>query len=121
MLSKHKQEKEVAQQASISWLKLVDLEEYGNSWERTAEYFRNVVTKERWQGQLTSFRMPLGKVLNRSVKSWKYRTALPGAPDGQYIVIQYRTSFEQKKRAVETVTPMKEKDGKWSVSGYYIK
>ena len=31
------------------------------------------------------------------------------------------TSFQNKKSAVETITPMKENDGKWRVSGYYIK
>lgn len=48
-------------------------------------------------------------------------TSLPGAPDGEYVVIQFETSFEKKKSSLETVTPMKEKDGAWRVSGYYIK
>jgi len=55
------------------------------------------------------------------VISKKYMTSLPGAPDGEYVVIQYKTSFENKKDAVETVTPMKDEDGVWRVSGYYIK
>jgi hypothetical protein len=29
--------------------------------------------------------------------------------------------FENKKAAIETVTPMHDKDGKWKVSGYYIR
>jgi ribosomal protein S17E len=37
------------------------------------------------------------------------------------VIIQYDSSFENKKSAVETVTPMLDKDGKWRVSGYYIK
>jgi hypothetical protein len=45
---------------------------------------------------------------------------LPGAPDGEYVVIQYETSFEKKAFAIETVTPSFEKDGIWRVSGYYI-
>ena len=36
------------------------------------------------------------------------------------VVIRYRTAFENKQAAVETVTPMRE-DGEWKVSGYYIK
>jgi hypothetical protein len=47
--------------------------------------------------------------------------SLPGAPDGEYVVIQYRTSFENKNDAIETVTPMKDTDGTWRVSGYYVK
>ncbi|MEW6584469.1 MAG: DUF4019 domain-containing protein, partial [Nitrospirota bacterium] len=54
------------------------------------------------------------------VKSKKYATSLPGAPDGEYVVIEFETSFENKKSAVETVTPMMD-SGKWRVSGYYIK
>jgi len=29
--------------------------------------------------------------------------------------------FEKKKAAVETVTPMMDRDGTWRVSGYFIK
>ncbi|HWN92533.1 MAG TPA: DUF4019 domain-containing protein, partial [Verrucomicrobiae bacterium] len=46
---------------------------------------------------------------------------LPGAPDGEYVVIQYETAFENKASAVETITPMLDKDGSWRISGYYIK
>jgi len=35
-------------------------------------------------------------------------------------VIMYDTQFENKKSAVETITPMLDKDGKWRVAGYLI-
>lgn len=70
---------------------------------------------------LHATRDPLGKLVSRKLKSADYKTSLPGAPDGQYVVIQYETSFEHKQSALETVTPMLDKDGKWRVSGYYIK
>ena len=63
----------------------------------------------------------MGKVILRKLDSQKYMTSLPGAPDGEYVVIQYKTKFENKKSAVETITPMLDNDGKWRVSGYYIK
>ncbi len=37
------------------------------------------------------------------------------------MVIEYSVSFAGKPEAVETVTPMKDPDGHWRVSGYYIK
>jgi len=37
------------------------------------------------------------------------------------VVIQFDSSFEHKQTAVETVTPMLDTDGKWRVSGYFIK
>jgi Protein of unknown function (DUF4019) len=70
---------------------------------------------------VTAVRSPLGKVISRKLKLKQYATSLPGAPDGKYVVIQFETSFEKKKSSVETITPMKEKDGTWRVSGYYIK
>ena len=66
-------------------------------------------------------RRPLGNTLYRELKSYKYFTSLPGAPDGEYVVIQYKTRFENKEFAIETVTPMFDKDSSWRVSGYYIK
>ena len=65
-------------------------------------------------------RRPLGRFVSREVISAEFRTSLPGAPDGQYVVIQYRSAFEQKQAAVETVTPMVD-GGDWKVSGYYIR
>jgi hypothetical protein len=49
-----------------------------------------------------------------------YTETAPGAPDGEYVIILFDTSFENKKSAVETVTPMMD-GGTWRVSGYYIK
>jgi hypothetical protein len=79
------------------------------------------VTREKWQASMKAARMPLGKLKSRKLLSADYRTSLPGVSDGQYVVIQYKISFEKKAEAVETITPMKEKDGSWRVSGYYIK
>jgi len=110
-----------ALEASDMWLKLSDSGRYSESWETAAEFFKNAIGKEQWNQSLNAVRKPLGKVIKRSVQSKQYATSLPGAPDGEYVVIQYETSFEKKKSSIETVTPMLEKDGKWRVSGYYIK
>ena len=114
--------KEAAAKASaLEWLQRVDEEAYADSWDSAAKYFKNAVNKEQWVQMLRTVRAPLGKLLSRVPKRMAYRTSLPGAPDGQYVVIQFSTSFENKKSAVETVTPMLDADGKWRVSGYYIK
>jgi hypothetical protein len=84
-------------------------------------YFKNAITKERWVNAMKSARTPLGAVRVRKLKSARYTKTLPNAPDGEYVVIQYDTSFENKGSAVETITPVFDKDGKWHVSGYYIK
>jgi hypothetical protein len=103
------------------WLRMIDEEKYAESWKDAAELFRNAVSQQQWEQSLQAVRKPLGKLLKRTIKSKTYMTSLPGAPDGEYVVIEFATSFERKKAAVETVTPMMDKDGKWRVSGYYIK
>ncbi|MCK5225926.1 MAG: DUF4019 domain-containing protein, partial [Planctomycetes bacterium] len=103
------------------WLKLIDDADYSKSWEKAAEYLKNVVGKEQFQKSVESVRRPLGKVISRKVKSKNYTRQLPGASDGEYVVLEFDTSFENKSAAIETVTPMLDKDGIWRVSGYYIK
>ena len=112
---------DLAQTSAQAWLALTDAGKYPESWQGAAAYFKSAVTQTKWVDALTAVRTPLGKVLSRKLKSATYKTTLPGAPDGEYVVIQYDTSFENKKEAVETITPMLDKDGKWRVSGYYIK
>jgi hypothetical protein len=98
----------------------VDAGAYGQSWEKAAAYFKVAVQKTQWNQTATAVRGPLGAVVSRSLKSATYVTSLPGAPDGEYVVIQFSSSFQNKAAATETVTPMLDKNGQWRVSGYYI-
>ncbi len=107
--------------AANAWLSLVDGEKYAESWEEAAQFFKGAVQKEQWIQTMQSGRKPFGKNISRELKSKSYRTSLPGAPDGEYVVIQFKASFENKKSTIETVTPMLDKDGEWRVSGYFMK
>ena len=112
---------EAAQKSAEQWLALVDAGKFAESWESAAGYFKTAVGKETWEHSLNAVRKPLGALVSRTLKSSKTATSLPGAPDGNYVVLEFATSFANKKSAVETVTPMLEKDGTWKVSGYFIK
>ena len=109
-----------AEAAADQWLKLVDAGNYEQSWQTACEVFQSKITKEQWAKALQSSREPLGQMLSRKVLKATYTDHLPGAPDGEYVVIQYQTSFEHKKEAVETVTPMLENNA-WKVSGYFVR
>jgi len=112
---------QLAQQSANAWLALVDFGKYSESWDESAQFFKAAVTKDQWLSALGTFRTPLGKVESRKLKSAAYTKTLPGAPDGEYVKIQYDTRFEHKQEAVETVVQILDKDGKWRVSGYFIK
>ena len=110
-----------AAEAAMPWLALVDSGHYGESWFQAASLFRDSLSKEQWTNAVRAARDPLGKVVARQLKSATYATKLPNAPVGEYVVLQFETSFENASGMIETVTPMLEKDGKWKVSGYFIK
>ncbi len=110
-----------AASAAESWLKLLDAGKYDETWRQLAVAARKAVTQADWSKSLAAARTPLGKVLSRKLTSAQVVTTLPGAPDGHYVILQYQTDFANKKAAVETVTPMKDPDGRWRVSGYYVK
>ena len=112
---------EAAVEVAKAWLAHIDEGNYGESWETAAVYFKNAITKENWEQALTAVRKPLGRLVSRKLSSKTYMESIPGAPDGEYVVIQFKTSFENKKSGIETVTPKLDRDGKWRVSGYYIK
>jgi hypothetical protein len=89
--------------------------------EEAAEYFRNCrqasASGSRRSGAWGS---PSAHRL-MEVDDRHLQTAQPGGADGEYVVVTFETSFENKKTAIETVTPMMDKDGTWRVSGYFIK
>jgi len=107
--------------AADAWLKLLDGGKYDDCWAQMAGFAKNAAPQATFVSSMKAFRDPLGALDSRKVQSKQYATSLPGAPDGEYVVIQYETSFAKKKSAIETVTPMKDADGTWRVSGYYIK
>lgn len=110
-----------AQDTAKAWLALVDAEKYGQSWDEAALLFRSAVMKIEWERAAKAARAPLGALKSRTLKSANFTRSLPGAPDGEYVVIQFDTQFANKASAIETVTPMRDKDGAWRVSGYYIR
>ena len=110
-----------AEKAALSWLSLVDDGKYPESWDEAALLFKSRVSKPDWQVQVKAAREPMGKLIGRKVKTRTYAKSLPGAPDGEYVVIQFETEFEGKAAALETITPQRDKDGEWRVSGYFIR
>jgi hypothetical protein len=120
-LSAKEQKEKAAVTAAEATLKLIDGEKYAESWKASANFFQKAVKQEQWVAAMTASRKPLGKMVSRKVAGKKYMTNLPNAPKGEYVVIQFKTSFANKKSAIETFTPILAKDGKWKMTGYYIK
>ncbi|MGA2350532.1 MAG: DUF4019 domain-containing protein [Terracidiphilus sp.] len=113
--------REAAKQSAQSWLALVDRGDYGMSWQETSSFFQSKVSKPDLETALKQVRAPLGVAGNRTLVGAVFQTDLPDAPKGEYVVIQYKTEFAGNGTILETVIPMLDKDGKWRVSGYFVK
>lgn len=113
--------KQDAVASAKTWLALVDAGQYPASWRESGALFRRAVREEQWSQALTGARTPLGEPKSRELDTRTEATTLPGAPDGRYEVMQFRSSFAHKAAAVETVTMSLEADGRWRVIGYFIK
>ncbi len=109
-----------ARQVAMKWLALIDRKQYQASWEQAATLFKQQVKATAWSQQLAAVREPLGTVTSRIMIDATYTTSLPGAPDGEYVVLQFKTVFTNKKESVETITPMLD-GNRWRVAGYYIR
>jgi hypothetical protein len=107
--------------AAEAWLAGIDAGNFAQSWKDAAALFQAAITEAGWNAAVTGVRKPLGALVSRKLKSAQYTKSLPGAPDGEYVFMQFDTSFAAKKTAVETVTFMLEKDGSWRAAGYFIK
>lgn len=119
--------KKQALTAAKAWLMIIDKGQYEKCWSESSELIQKNVKQNDWANAIQQARKPLGKVVNRAVKMSQYTTSLPGAPQGEYVVIQFQTTFKNRPSAIETVTMRAdsgsqedEKQKNWAGAGYYI-
>ena len=89
-------------QAAKDWLVMIDANDYGKSWDEAAEFFKASISKTIWVDSIRGIRPSLGLLISRTLTSAVYATSLPGAPDGEYVVIRFSTRFANKKSSQKT-------------------
>ena len=108
-----------AKQSAQEWLTLLDADEYEATWEEAATFFKSKVTAEQWTAQVRQAHSSLDSLRSRSLVAARYTSSLPNAPEGEYVVAQYKSMYGEKE-TVETMY-MKKDDGTWRVAGYFVK
>jgi Protein of unknown function (DUF4019) len=111
------QEEEAAGDAK-KWLALLDDHKYEESWTQASEMFRSQVSQEQWIAALKRSREPLGSTVSRTRTRLQFSKTLRGAPDADYAILHYETSFSSKT-GTERLTLVKE-DGKWKMVAFGI-
>lgn len=106
--------------AARAWLALVDRQAWDASWEAAGALFKAQMAKPAWASAVEAARAPYGALKTRVFQSVSKSNSLPGAPAGDYEVLQFQTSFAQKPDAAETVILARESAG-WKVIGYFVR
>lgn len=106
--------------AGLQWLGLLDKERYDDSWKTGSELFQKTMREHEWTVFLQKVRKPLGKVKSRQMIDQRTAENPKGLPKGEYMVLFYNTSFDNKAQAYELVTLMQEQDGQWKILSYQV-
>jgi hypothetical protein len=103
------------------WLARTDAGQWRESWQAGAQLLQASVGEPDFSRSLSAARVPLGALRSRGLAEARPYKVLPGAPDGDYVVLKFNTVFEHKQVAQETVTVVREADGVYRVAGYFIR
>lgn len=106
------------QLAAHAWLLLLDRRDWGSAWDASSAVFRQTVPLGTWMDGIPKVREPFGALVERQPGQGMYKKTLPGRPDGDYVTVNFLTKFEKNPQVVETVTTVREPDGRWRVTGY---
>lgn len=114
------QGEDAARKDAEKWLGLIDQAKYKDAYKASSQHVRAQVTAEEWEQQIRMMRDAAGTLQMRTFASAKPTRTMAGAPDGDYMVLEYNTAFAKKAKAVETVMLSREGNA-WKAAGYFIR
>ncbi|KEO91597.1 hypothetical protein EH31_02700 [Erythrobacter longus] len=103
------------------FIRAVDAGNWTGSWEVAGTFFQSQAGADEWTALVEPVRGPLGKVEERRLATVQKAASLPGAPEGDYEILQYQTKFSKVDEiSTETVILIRNGDG-FDIAGYYIR
>ena len=109
-----------ATSVAADWLKLLDDRAWAASHQAMGKMVTASSTDAQWEGTVAPVRDGLGAFSSREVFEATRTNMLPGAPEGDYVMQQFKTRFANHPDAVETVIMVKEAAG-WKVIGDFVR
>ena len=100
----HTAEEQAAERQALGFLGYLDHGRFADSYAYTGMLIRAQLDRDSYAKQLEKARAGVGALLSRELINATYATTLPGAPEGQYVVLNYGASFANRQQAEETVT-----------------
>ena len=103
-----------------SWLELIDKGKYKESWRASSTLFKEKISESEWIKYIIGIRIPLGLVNARYLAAAGSKKTLPGFPVGNYVILQFYTTFTVKELVLETLSLVEFPNGIWKVVEYTI-
>ncbi|MBT8432712.1 MAG: DUF4019 domain-containing protein [Altererythrobacter sp.] len=104
-----------------NFLKFVDAGDWAGSWEAAGASFQDEATLDEWVAAVEPVREQVGEFKSRKLITVQRTSTLPGAPEGDFEVLQYQSEFAAVDvGAVETLIMVQGADG-WDVAGYFVR
>jgi len=105
--------------SATSFLKLVDTRQYSKAYLSFSKLTQKAATPDAFVNNMKSVQDQIGDPTSRKVLAKNFVHEVPGAPRGDYWIIDYDTNFSKKGPSVERVTAVLE--GKsWKIGGYLL-
>ena len=104
--------------AGMKWLALIDGGNAGAAWDLASKQLKSAVTRAKFIEGMRDARKSLGKLETRTAERFARSHQLPGAPEGDYAIVDYTARFAQGKKLQERLVWSIEEGDIWRVAGY---
>lgn len=114
----HAEAKQAAQDAAESWLALADADAFNEGWDGASSLLQERVPREEWVQKAERLRDSIQTHSSRSLTAAQYRETLARAPGGPFVILKYRSTFEEGR--FEELVLVAREDDEWKVAGYQV-
>ncbi len=108
-------------EAGKKWLALIDAGNAGAAWDSASKQLQSVVKRDQFVAEMRDVRNPLGKLTARTAVRFARAHDLPGAPTGDYAIIEFDSKFAAGGHLAEQLIWTIGPGDIWRVAGYYYR
>ena len=85
------------------FLQQLDQGQQDKAWQAMSAFFQSINDRRGWKTRHQFIRSSYGSLIARELKNISYRRTFNQAPDGEYVIVQFRSAFLNKAESRETV------------------
>lgn len=87
-----------------TWLTLIDNEKYADGWQQASPLLQKKTPQQEWIKTVIELRKSRGTLTARYIATANSAKSLSDFPDGDYVVLQFYSTFSEKGLALEIIT-----------------